>query len=156
MAVINPLERKLAKRTSVEWWNIIKSLSYIWQCFLNWWADFKNMQNIDISRWLFSHLQDRIANPAHLACFGLPTKRGCWNWTYFYNPLIKYNEKWWKMLEWIFIILHRSRNIPWHILHKNGSGKGADQFWESILVSMYISSSKSLYMSKKCIVKKKC
>ena len=29
MVVINPLERKLAKRTYVEWWNIIKSLSNI-------------------------------------------------------------------------------------------------------------------------------
>ena len=37
--------------TFLEWWNTTKSLSTVWQ--LTWWGDYKNMQEIEISRWLF-------------------------------------------------------------------------------------------------------
>ena len=65
---------------------------------------------------------------------------------------MKNGEKCWREFLLYFTTLETYRGIS---CTKTGSGKGADQFLESILVSMYISSSKSLYLSKKCIVKKK-
>ena len=70
--VVEPLKYFATSRyiSRVQWWNITKSLSSIWQHFswLLWWGDSKNMEEIEFSRWL---LEGRPRQGKHVLPDGL-------------------------------------------------------------------------------------
>ena len=76
------------------------------------------MQEIEISWWFLSYLQDMTANPANLAAiFSLPwsaLKKPSWKLNFlhiFAAPLSSMHEKCFQILERLFVAFHHSRNI---------------------------------------------